>query len=115
MVINLLLFIIPTLGTLVLFYRYFTIWWDSESPLDYRKRRVQQLMWAAYMNNTLGNISIVVGDLLLLYRCWLIWADRIWVIIFPSISYIASIGAYTFYVSLDTASFASSDHDDRPW
>lgn len=79
MVANVLLFIIPTVANVPLFYRYFTLWFVSESALDYGKQRAQDLVWAAHIANSLGNLSVCVGDALLLYRCWIVWADKMWV------------------------------------
>lgn len=93
MVISLLLFIIPTLGAMTMFYRYFTMWWDAQSAIDYGRRRGWQLLWASMINDVTLNFSISLGDALLLYRCYIVWADKKWVIVVPALTYAASVGA----------------------
>ncbi|TFK26613.1 hypothetical protein FA15DRAFT_588034, partial [Coprinopsis marcescibilis] len=41
--------------------------------------------WVSLLGDVLGYAAITLGDLLLLYRCYIIWTDRKWVIIFPGI------------------------------
>lgn len=77
---------------MVLFYRYFTLWWESDSPLDYARRRSQTIMWAAHFNNTLSHITVWMGDMLLPYRAWLIWADKLWVMIIPGLAFMGAVG-----------------------
>lgn len=92
MILNWVFFILPSIGTLLLFYRHFNIWWDVQSPLDFPKHRATQLMWTVHTNNTLVCLSILLGDSLMLYRCYIMWADKLWVMIVPGLLYIATAG-----------------------
>jgi hypothetical protein len=38
------------------------------------------------------SITNFVGELILIYRCWLLWSRNYWVIILPSLFSIASLG-----------------------
>lgn len=98
MVINLLLFLISTLATILVFTRYFTLWWDADGPLDYAQRRHGQAVWATLFNNIAGNFTICLGDALLLYRCYIVWADRKWVMIVPTVTYIAALGTSSHHL-----------------
>ena len=37
-------------------------------------------------------VTDFIGELILIYRCWLLWSRNYWVIILPSLILIASIG-----------------------
>ena len=37
-------------------------------------------------------VTDLIGELILIYRCWLLWSRNYWVIIFPSFTLIANIG-----------------------
>lgn len=92
MFISLTLFALPTIAALVLFHRYFNIWRDMNGPLDYFPRRKTQGVWATYLNNALYCVTILLGDGLLLFRCYIIWADRLWVLVLPALLFISSVG-----------------------
>lgn len=96
MLVSLMLFILPTVAILVLFHRYFNIWWDLKGPLDYFPRRMSQLAWARDVNNTLVCMTILLGDSLMFYRCYIIWVDRLWVLIVPGLLYITVTGKRFF-------------------
>lgn len=92
MIINLAFFVLPTIGTLVVFNRYFNIWWDLQSPLEYGRRRATQMIWATHANNIIFKLTIWLGDSLMLYRCYVIWTDKIWVMAIPGLLYLATTG-----------------------
>lgn len=92
MIITCILFVLPTIGTLVLYNRYFNIWWDMKGPLEYFPRQATQMEWANHVNNTLCCITFLLADGLMVYRCYMIWADRLWVVIFPGLLQAASTG-----------------------
>lgn len=90
--LNLLIFSAWSVGTLLHFHRYFTLWWQSTSPLDYHSRMTTQLLWAAHANDILKYFSVCVGDMLMLYRCYNMWADKLWVLALPVLINVAMIG-----------------------
>lgn len=97
MILNSALLIIPTLVTLVLCHRYFTVWWDFQSTSsDDQERRGDHLLWATRVNNVLTSFSICIADVLLLYRCYLVFQDEIRVLVLPAITYLASLGSFPF-------------------
>jgi len=108
MILNWVFFILPSIGTLLLFYRHFNIWWDVQSPLDFPKHRATQLMWTVHTNNTLVCLSILLGDSLMLYRCYIMWADKLWVMIVPGLLYIATAVLCLMFIVLRIQSIASS-------
>ena len=44
------------------------------------------------VSNILISVTDFLGQLILIYRCWLLWSRNYWVIILPSLLSIASIG-----------------------
>lgn len=92
MIISLILFVLPTVASLVSFHRYFTVWRYTSVLLADPSARTPQLAWTAHVNNTLCYLTILLGDGLMLYRCYIIWADRLWVLIVPGLLFISSIG-----------------------
>ena len=44
------------------------------------------------VSDLLISVTDFIGELILIYRCWLLWSRNYWVIILPSLLSIASIG-----------------------
>ena len=42
--------------------------------------------------NILLSVTNFIGELILIYRCWLLWSRNYWVIILPSLISVASLG-----------------------
>jgi hypothetical protein len=38
------------------------------------------------------SVTDFFGELILIYRCWLLWSKNFWIIIIPSLTAIASLG-----------------------
>jgi len=38
------------------------------------------------------SVTDLIGELILIYRCWLLWDRKYWIIIFPSLCALAGLG-----------------------
>ncbi|EAU81315.2 hypothetical protein CC1G_07245 [Coprinopsis cinerea okayama7 len=47
--------------------------------------------WQAVLRGVCLLVGVVVGDALLLYRCYVVYYDRRWLCVFPALTYLASI------------------------
>ncbi|EAU89412.2 hypothetical protein CC1G_07638 [Coprinopsis cinerea okayama7 len=48
------------------------------------------------MNIRRGAYAVVIfGDTVLLYRCYVIWADRLWIVVVPALIHLSTIGVVT--------------------
>ncbi|KAK7688220.1 hypothetical protein QCA50_008590 [Cerrena zonata] len=59
-----------------------------EGPIGYLQN--EQAIPVDTIGNAAGCITTFLADGFLLYRCFLVWNDRPWVLILPSLAYIAS-------------------------
>ncbi|KAH6912297.1 hypothetical protein BKA70DRAFT_1184911 [Coprinopsis sp. MPI-PUGE-AT-0042] len=53
--------------------------------------------WATYdapmiVGDTMGLIMVVQGDLLMLWRCFILWRSRKWILLFPFLTFIGATG-----------------------
>ncbi|RXW11708.1 hypothetical protein EST38_g14147 [Candolleomyces aberdarensis] len=47
--------------------------------------------WERYLSITVLTVAIIVGDALLVYRCYVIWVGYWWASLLPSLTYLASV------------------------
>ncbi|KAJ2920124.1 hypothetical protein MD484_g287, partial [Candolleomyces efflorescens] len=52
------------------------------------------LTWERYLSNAATAAVILIGDVLLVYRCFVIYREAWWVAIPPSLTTIAALGAF---------------------
>ncbi|KAF9559966.1 hypothetical protein CPC08DRAFT_497340 [Agrocybe pediades] len=94
-----MMYVTATLHLVVLFYRYirgFILFVDINGGFfyvwDYRR-------WDNLASNILTCLIIWLGDLLVIYRAYIVWESALWVVIAPVIILLASLGIniYTLY------------------
>lgn len=55
--------------------------------------------------NLLSSVADLVGDLLLLYRCWFVWGKNFYVIILPLLTALGGFGKSLSVFSLDETAY----------
>ncbi|KAG2005483.1 hypothetical protein CC2G_001885 [Coprinopsis cinerea AmutBmut pab1-1] len=91
-VVSFAIFVLSALTAVVDMYNIFRCLFEATSPRDF------YLVWDKYADSylrvlTLTSLSVFtwVADGLMLYRCYIMWADQWWSLILPGLSYLGSI------------------------
>ncbi|EAU86373.1 hypothetical protein CC1G_05367 [Coprinopsis cinerea okayama7 len=56
--------------------------------------------WERFVASFFTSLSVIIGDGLLLYRCWIIWKDVWWAIVLPTILYLTVTGLHIYQTSV---------------
>ncbi|KAG2008465.1 hypothetical protein CC2G_013896 [Coprinopsis cinerea AmutBmut pab1-1] len=51
--------------------------------------------YAIPLTGALSDSVVIFGDTVLLYRCYVIWADRLWIVVVPALIHLSTIGVVT--------------------
>ncbi|EAU87894.2 hypothetical protein CC1G_01541 [Coprinopsis cinerea okayama7 len=92
-VVSFVIFALSALTAVVDMYDIFRCLFEATSPRDF------YLVWDKYADSYLRVLSLAslsvfiwVADGLMLYRCYIMWADQWWFLILPGLTYLGSIG-----------------------
>ncbi|KAG2009462.1 hypothetical protein CC2G_012396 [Coprinopsis cinerea AmutBmut pab1-1] len=56
--------------------------------------------WERFVASFFTSLSVIIGDGLLLYRCWIIWKDAWWAIVLPTLLYLTVTGLHIYQTSV---------------
>ncbi|KAH6885061.1 hypothetical protein BKA70DRAFT_1445287 [Coprinopsis sp. MPI-PUGE-AT-0042] len=92
---NMLMFVIISINSSVSFFRV-VVAFGSQSDIKAPFHILGDLnYWATYLSLVFGIIVFVIGDILMIYRCFLVWRRSYWAILFPIILSALSAGFHT--------------------
>ncbi|KAG2005012.1 hypothetical protein CC2G_003512 [Coprinopsis cinerea AmutBmut pab1-1] len=92
-ILNLIILFLSTLATVLDAYTDFTAMFFAFGPREYYAAAFElEGQWPRLLSVTCLEVYILLGDGLLLYRCYIIWKDFIWSLILPALLYLSIIG-----------------------
>ncbi|KAF6748200.1 hypothetical protein DFP72DRAFT_917207, partial [Ephemerocybe angulata] len=90
-IINFVLFFLLSISALMDARFLFRLLFESTSPKDFIARRQNMSDEMVFASQVLNLIVIFIGDAVMLWRCYMVWAEKRWVIILPCIIYVGSL------------------------
>ncbi|EAU87201.1 hypothetical protein CC1G_10480 [Coprinopsis cinerea okayama7 len=85
--------ILSALATALDAYTDFTAMFFSMGPRAYYEAAfAMEGQWPRFLSVTCLEVYVLLGDGLLLYRCYIIWKDFLWPVLLPGLIYLAVLG-----------------------
>lgn len=63
---------------------------NSREPSEFPKQRKEEYNWVVFSGCVSTTLIVVLGDAMMLYRCFFVWRHKRWVLVIPGLCFLAS-------------------------